>query len=95
MTTNPASSPSSSSADAADAADAADSTDATDSIDAIDLFALALTFHPDGDVRAGERRMDGSDSDAWQIATFHVETDADVHADHWEMHPSAEEGCAA
>lgn len=86
MTTNPASSPSSPSSSSADTADA------TDSIDAIDLFALALTFHPDGDVRAGERRMDGSDSDAWQIATFHVETDADVHADHWEMHPSAEEG---
>lgn len=28
---------------------------------------------------------------SWQLATFHVETDADVHADHWEMHPEAEE----
>ncbi|MFJ3206197.1 cupin [Streptomyces sp. NPDC086989] len=57
----------------------------------IDLFASALRFHPDGDVRAVERRMTSSDSGAWQIATFHVETDADVHADHWEMHPQAEE----
>ncbi|MFD8705683.1 cupin [Kitasatospora sp. NPDC059648] len=57
----------------------------------IDLFASALHFHPDGDVRAVERQMTSSNSGAWQIATFHVETDADVHADHWEMHPQAEE----
>ncbi|MER6301237.1 cupin [Kitasatospora sp. NPDC001539] len=57
----------------------------------IDLFASALHIHPDGDLRAAERRMTSSDSGAWQIATFHVETDADVHADHWEMHPAAEE----
>ncbi|WP_084533172.1 cupin domain-containing protein [Nocardia fusca] len=24
-------------------------------------------------------------------AAFHVETDADVHADHWEIHPGSEE----
>jgi hypothetical protein len=35
--------------------------------------------------------MTSSDSGARQIATFHVETDADVHADRWEMHPQAEE----
>ncbi|MDK9500860.1 cupin [Streptomyces katrae] len=57
----------------------------------IDLFASALLFHTDGDVRAAERRMAGGDRDAWQIATFRVTTDADVHADHWEMHPTAEE----
>ncbi|MFJ7255015.1 cupin domain-containing protein [Streptomyces sp. NPDC098085] len=57
----------------------------------IDMFASALYFHPDGGVRAAERQMTNSDSGAWQIATFHVETDADVHADHWEMHPEAEE----
>lgn len=57
----------------------------------IDLFASALQFRPDGDVRVAERRMTSSDSGAWQIATFHVETHAEVHADHWEMHPEAEE----
>ncbi|MFI7391182.1 MULTISPECIES: cupin domain-containing protein [Streptomyces] len=57
----------------------------------VDLFASALHFHPDGDVRATERQMTSNGSGAWQIATFHVETDADVHADHWEMHPEAEE----
>ncbi|MES9512110.1 cupin domain-containing protein [Streptomyces sp. NPDC000609] len=57
----------------------------------IDLFASALQFRPDGDVRAADRQMTSSDSGAWQIAAFHVETDADVHADPWEMHPEAEE----
>ncbi|WP_328775041.1 cupin domain-containing protein [Streptomyces goshikiensis] len=57
----------------------------------IDLFASALQFRPDGDVRVAERRMTSSDSGTWQIATFHVENDAEVHADHWEMHPEAEE----
>lgn len=63
----------------------------TTPITAVDLFASALSIRPDGGVRAAGRRMAGGDSDAWQIATFHVETDADVHADHWEMHPEAEE----
>ncbi|MEU5537931.1 cupin [Streptomyces sp. NPDC020362] len=57
----------------------------------VDLFASALHFHPDGGVRAGERRTTSSDSGAWQMAAFHVETDTDVHADHWEIHPEAEE----
>lgn len=57
----------------------------------VDLFASALHFRPDGGVRAAERRMTSSHSGAWQIAAFHVENDADVHADHWEMHPQAEE----
>ncbi|MEU8133301.1 cupin [Streptodolium elevatio] len=57
----------------------------------LDLFASALHFHADGDVRVVERQMTGGDSDAWQIAAFRVETDADVHADHWEMHPEADE----
>ncbi|MFJ8214521.1 cupin domain-containing protein [Streptomyces sp. NPDC096033] len=58
---------------------------------AVDLFASALHFHPDGDVRAAERRTVNSDSGSWQLAAFHAETDADVHADHWEMHPEADE----
>ncbi|WP_141584199.1 cupin domain-containing protein [Actinomadura sp. WMMA1423] len=56
----------------------------------IDMFASAITFHPDGAVRAAERRMTG-DGGGWQIAAFRVETDEDVHADHWEVHPAAEE----
>ncbi|MFK4107494.1 cupin [Streptomyces sp. NPDC002176] len=57
----------------------------------VDLFASALRFHHDGEVRAVERQMTSSGSGTWQLATFHVETDADVHADHWEMHPEADE----
>ncbi|MFD0374244.1 cupin [Streptomyces sp. NPDC127112] len=58
---------------------------------AVDLFASALHFHPDGEVRAAGRRMGNGDSGSWQLAAFHAETDADVHADHWEMHPEADE----
>ncbi|CAL9271862.1 hypothetical protein SUDANB5_00306 [Streptomyces sp. SudanB5_2050] len=29
--------------------------------------------------------------DDWQLMTFHVETDADVHGDHWEIHTEADE----
>lgn len=57
----------------------------------VGLFGSALLLHPDGEVLAAERRMAGGDSAAWQVATFHVETDADVHADHWELHPEADE----
>ncbi|WP_327149679.1 cupin domain-containing protein [Nocardia sp. NBC_01329] len=56
----------------------------------IDMFARALSFHPDGRVRDGERRM-SEGTDGWQLATFHVETDTEIHADHWEMHPASEE----
>ncbi|WP_030338488.1 cupin domain-containing protein [Streptomyces sp. NRRL S-1022] len=63
----------------------------TTPISSIDLFASALHIHPDGNVQVAERQMTSSYSGAWQIATFHVETDADVHADQWEMHPGAEE----
>ncbi|GGQ41572.1 mannose-6-phosphate isomerase-like protein (cupin superfamily) [Actinomadura coerulea] len=56
----------------------------------IDMFASALVLHPDGAVRAAERRMTSGDG-GWQIAAFHAETDEDVHADHWEVHPAAEE----
>ncbi|MCX4745915.1 cupin domain-containing protein [Kitasatospora sp. NBC_01287] len=57
----------------------------------VDLFASALHFHADGEVRAGERQMTGGPAGAWQIGAFHVATDADVHADQWEMHPRADE----
>ncbi|GHH18072.1 hypothetical protein Srubr_77000 [Streptomyces rubradiris] len=57
----------------------------------VDLFASALRFRPDGDVRAGARRMTDGDPGVWQVAAFPVETDADVHADHWETHPDGEE----
>ncbi|MGK8553695.1 cupin [Nocardia gipuzkoensis] len=56
----------------------------------IDLFDLGLHFQTSGDVRAAQRRMSSGDG-GWQLATFHVESDADVHADHWEVHPAGDE----
>jgi mannose-6-phosphate isomerase-like protein (cupin superfamily) len=57
----------------------------------IDLFASALRFHADGDVHPAVRGTATGGPGTWQIAAFHAETDADVHADHWEMHPEADE----
>lgn len=57
----------------------------------VDLFSSMLDFLPEGGVRSGARHMMDGDLGAWQVAAFHVETDADVHADHWEVHPDAEE----
>ncbi|WP_067464226.1 cupin domain-containing protein [Nocardia amamiensis] len=56
----------------------------------IDLFDLGLHFQATGDVRAAQRRMSSGDGD-WQLATFHVETNTDVHAGHWEVHPAGDE----
>lgn len=59
-------------------------------VNPIDMFALGINLNDDGTVLPGPRRMSG-DSDGWTVATFHVETDEDVHGDHWEMHPEADE----
>ncbi|MDL4771940.1 cupin [Actinomadura xylanilytica] len=56
----------------------------------IDLFASAVHLHQDGQVRAKKRTVD-SEPDGWQLVAFHAKSDADVHADHWEVHPEAEE----
>lgn len=62
----------------------------TTTVPSIDLFASSLHIHPDGNIEAAGKRSTNA-PDTWQIATFHVVDDADVHADHWEMHPEAEE----
>ncbi|MFC3984566.1 cupin domain-containing protein [Streptosporangium jomthongense] len=56
----------------------------------IDMFSIGIHLDDDGTVLPGPRRMTG-DSGGWTVAAFHVETDEDVHADHWEMHPAADE----
>ncbi|WP_436500613.1 hypothetical protein [Actinokineospora sp. HUAS TT18] len=56
----------------------------------IDLFASAVRFRENGRVSAEEQLFDPS-RDGWQLMTFHVETAADVHADHWEIHTEADE----
>ncbi|MFF7725744.1 cupin domain-containing protein [Streptomyces sp. NPDC008001] len=56
----------------------------------IDLFESFLHLRPDGRVRAEQPTFD-PERDGWQVMAFHVATDADVHADHWEIHPHADE----
>ncbi|MEV0980747.1 cupin domain-containing protein [Streptomyces sp. NPDC049915] len=57
----------------------------------IDLFTAAVHVGPGPGVSAGERRMTEGRPGSWQLAAFHAASDADVHADHWEMHPEADE----
>lgn len=56
----------------------------------IDLYASFIRLHRGGRVSVAPQRFD-SDGDEWRVMTFHVETDGDVHADHWERHPEADE----
>ncbi|GAA3083219.1 hypothetical protein GCM10020000_81660 [Streptomyces olivoverticillatus] len=59
-------------------------------ITTIDLFESFLHLRPDGQVRAEPPTFD-SERDGWQVMAFHIATDADLHADHWEIHPHADE----
>ncbi|MFE3060227.1 cupin [Nocardia sp. NPDC059239] len=56
----------------------------------INLFDRGVRLLADGRLLTEQRRMQG-DMDGWTVATFHVETDADVHGDLWEMHPAGDE----
>ncbi|GAA4596302.1 hypothetical protein GCM10023194_68150 [Planotetraspora phitsanulokensis] len=56
----------------------------------IDLFASHISLHHGGEVHAARQAMD-SDEDGWRLTAFHAKTVADVHGDHWEVHPEAEE----
>ncbi|MQY04356.1 cupin domain-containing protein [Actinomadura macrotermitis] len=56
----------------------------------IDLFASAIHLYQGGTIRAGGRTADCG-RDGWRLTVVHAKTGADVHADHWEVHPDAEE----
>ncbi|MEV1001539.1 cupin [Nonomuraea sp. NPDC050202] len=56
----------------------------------IDLFESSIHLRQGGEIHAG-RRFTDSGQDGWQLTAFHAKTGADVHADHWEVHPEAEE----
>lgn len=56
----------------------------------IDLFSSFIHLDQSGEVSAARPVFD-SERDGWQLMTFHVETDADVHGDHWEIHTEADE----
>jgi quercetin dioxygenase-like cupin family protein len=59
-------------------------------VNPINLHASFLRLHHGGRVSAVQQRFD-TDEDDWRLMTFHVETDSEVHADHWEHHPEADE----
>jgi mannose-6-phosphate isomerase-like protein (cupin superfamily) len=58
----------------------------------IDLFAPSgLRLHPGGIVEVETPpRMTGQQDD-WMVASFHAESDHDVHGDYWEIHPAGQE----
>lgn len=56
-----------------------------------DLFTRHLQFDASGTIRADERRLAGNVDADWRLALYHAETADDVHPDHWEMHPLADE----
>jgi mannose-6-phosphate isomerase-like protein (cupin superfamily) len=60
------------------------------SITTIDLFESFLHLRPDGQVQVEERTFD-PERDGWHVMAFHITADADLHADHWEIHPHADE----
>jgi len=59
---------------------------------AIDLFAPAgLRLHAGGtiDVEIPPRRS--GEQDGWVVAHYHAESNEDVHAGYWEIHPAGQE----
>ncbi|QKW35408.1 cupin domain-containing protein [Actinomadura sp. NAK00032] len=56
----------------------------------IDLFEAPVRLQRGGTVRTGST-AGPSDLDGWELRTFHAKTAADVRADHWEVHPEADE----
>jgi len=56
----------------------------------IDLFESFIHLDRCGRVRAVQPEFD-PERDGWQMMAFHVETDTDVHGDHWEIHADADE----
>jgi mannose-6-phosphate isomerase-like protein (cupin superfamily) len=56
----------------------------------VNVFTQDLRFESPGTIRADQRRMADGDGE-WRLAIFTVETADDVHADHWEKHPLADE----
>ncbi|MER7544240.1 cupin [Actinomadura sp.] len=54
----------------------------------IDLFSSSVHLQRGGTIRAGGGAGGG---DGWRLTAVHAKTGEDVHADHWEIHPEAEE----
>ncbi|MGE2689597.1 cupin domain-containing protein [Mycolicibacterium pulveris] len=56
----------------------------------IDLYSAAIRLAGERQAQHTERRFDAVLS-GWHIMAFRAETSDDSHADHWEMHPGADE----
>jgi oxalate decarboxylase/phosphoglucose isomerase-like protein (cupin superfamily) len=56
----------------------------------IDLFGSAVHLRQGGTIHTAEGAA-VPDEDGWRLTALHAKTGADVHADHWEVHPEAEE----
>ncbi|SEB07283.1 MULTISPECIES: cupin domain-containing protein [unclassified Mycobacterium] len=56
----------------------------------LDLFAAFVHLYDDGRIEPAERTF-GSGEPGWHVMTFHAESDAEVHADYWEIHTEADE----
>jgi hypothetical protein len=56
----------------------------------VNLFASEIRLRQGGQVHAEQRTFD-SEQDDWRLTAFHMETDAEVHADHWEAHDAEED----
>lgn len=59
-------------------------------LEPIDLSSNGVRLCPDGRVVSEKHPMDGA-APGWTVAAVNAATAADVHGDHWEMHPDAEE----
>ncbi len=59
-------------------------------ISPIDLYSAAIRLAGEQQAQRTERRFDAA-LDGWHIMAFRAQTNADAHADHWEMHPGADE----
>ncbi|MEU5989405.1 cupin [Spirillospora sp. NPDC047418] len=56
----------------------------------IDLFGSAVHLRQGGTIHTGGAAA-APDEDGWRLTALHAKTGADVHADHWEVHPEADE----
>lgn len=55
----------------------------------IDLLESSISLGRGGRVHAGPRTSEPG-REGWRLTVFHARSDADVHADQWEVHPEAE-----
>jgi oxalate decarboxylase/phosphoglucose isomerase-like protein (cupin superfamily) len=61
-------------------------------LERVDLFAPSgLRLQADGSVEVETPPRMSGEQDGWVVASFHVESTADVHGDHWEIHPFGQE----